>query len=58
MKLNVLQHEVRGCCSRFVKFYLIKWLGYELNHNFWDLESILNPKVLKQYWDFVVRVDK
>jgi hypothetical protein len=50
--------RLKGAVLVFVEFYLIKWLGYELHHNFWDPQSILNPKVFKEYWDFVVLIDK
>ena len=30
---RMLLHEDRGSCSRPKKFYLIKWLGYALEHN-------------------------
>jgi hypothetical protein len=55
---RVLQHEVRGSRSRPVKFYLIKWLGYGLEHNSWEPESNLSPEVLKEYWDSVVRANE
>ena len=44
---HVLQHEVRGSHSRPIKFYLVRWLGYELEHNSWELESNLNKKYSK-----------
>jgi hypothetical protein len=55
---RVLQHEVRGSRSLPVKFYLIKWLGYGLEHNSWEPESNLSPEVLKEYWDSVVRANE
>ena len=54
----VLQYEVRRSRSRPVKFYLIKWLGYGLEHNSWEPESNLSPEVLKEYWDSVVRANE
>ena len=51
---HVLQHEVRGSHSRPVKFYLIKWLGYGLEHHSWEPKSNLSREVLKKYWDSIV----
>ena len=52
---HVLQHEAIGSCSHSIKFYLIEWLGYGLEHNSWEPESNLTPEILREYWDFVVR---
>ena len=50
---RILAHEVRGSRTRPQKFYLIKWLGYELEHNSWESKKILSSKVLKEYCDIV-----
>ncbi len=52
---RVLAHEVRGSRTRPQKFYLIKWLGYGLEHNSWEPEKNLSSEVLKEYWDTVAR---
>ena len=52
---RVLAHEVRGSRTRPQKFYLIKWLGYGLEHNSWEPENNLNSEVLKEYWDTLAR---
>ena len=52
---RVLTHEVRGSRTRPQKFYLIKWLGYGLEHNSWEPEKNLSSEVLKEYWDTVAR---
>ena len=46
----VLSNEDRGSHSRPKKLYLIKWLRWTLEHNYWELESKLNAKVLKDCW--------
>lgn len=33
---RMLLHADRGSCSHAKKFYLIKWLGYALEHNSWE----------------------
>ena len=50
---RVLQHEVRGSCSNPLKFYLIEWLSYELEHNSWEPKANLNPELCKEYWGYV-----
>ena len=40
---RVLTHEVRGSRTRPHKFYLIKWLGYGLEHNSWEPQKNLSP---------------
>ena len=52
---HVLSHEDRGSRSRPKKFYLIKWLGYALEHNSWEPECNLSVEVLKEYWDAVAK---
>ena len=52
---HVLTHEVRCSRTRPQKFYLIKWLGYGLEHNSWELEKNLSSELLKEYWDIVAR---
>ena len=52
---RVLTHEVRGSHTRPQKFYLIKWLGYGLEHNSWEQEKNLRSEVLKEYWDTMAR---
>jgi hypothetical protein len=52
---QVLSHEDRGSCSRPKKLYFIKWLGYALEHNSWELECNLSVEVLKEYWDSVAK---
>ena len=39
---RVLTHEVRGSHTRPHKFYLIKCLGYGLEHNSWEPEKNLS----------------
>ena len=51
----MLSHEDRGSRSRPMKFYLIKWLGYALEHNSWEPECNLSVEVLKEYWDAVAK---
>ena len=43
---HALQHEVRLSRSYPVKSYLIKWLGYGLEHNSWEPKSNLSPEIL------------
>jgi hypothetical protein len=50
---RVLAHEVRGNSTKSQKYYLIKWLGYGLEHNSWKPEKNLNLEVFKEYWDTV-----
>ena len=45
---RVFSHEDRGSRSRPKKFYLIKWLGYALEHNSWEPEMNLSVEVLKE----------
>ena len=52
---HVLTYEVRGSRTKRQKFYLIKWLGYGFEHNSWEPEKNLSSKVLKKYWDTMVR---
>lgn len=52
---RVLAHEIRGSRTRPQKYYLIKWLGYGLEHNSWEPEKNLSLEVLKEYWDTVAR---
>ena len=52
---RVLSHEDRRSRSRPKKFYLIKWLGYALEHNSWEPECNLSVEVLKEYWDAVAK---
>ena len=52
---RVLSHEDRGSHSRPNKIYLIKWLGYALEHNSWEPECNLSVEVLKEYWDAVAK---
>ena len=52
---RILIHEVRDSCTRPHKFYLIKWLGYGLKHNSWELEKKLSLEVLKEYGDTMKR---
>jgi hypothetical protein len=52
---RVLSHENRGSRSRPKKFYLIKWLGYALEHNSWEPECNLSVEILKEYWDAVAK---
>jgi hypothetical protein len=52
---RVLSHENRGSRSRPKKFYLVKWLGYALEHNSWEPECNLSVEVLKEYWDAVAK---
>ena len=51
----VFTHEIRGSRTRPQNFYLIKWLGYGLEHNPWEPEKKLSLEVLKEYWDTVAR---
>ena len=39
---RVLADEVRGSHMRPQKFYLIKWLGYGLEYNFWEPKKNLS----------------
>lgn len=50
---QVIQHEVRGSCCRPKMFYFIKWLDYELEHNFWELETKLSLKNVLKFWDMI-----
>ena len=50
---RVLAHKVRCSCTRPQKLYLIKWLGYGLEHNSSEREYNLSSEVLKEYWDTV-----
>ena len=52
---RVLAHEISGSRTRPQKYYLIKWLGYGLEHNSWEPEKNLSLEVLKEYWDTVAR---
>ena len=54
---RVLSHEDRGSRSRPKKFYLIKWLGYALEHNSWEPECNFSVEVLKEYWDAVAKAE-
>ncbi len=36
---------------RHMKFYLMKWFGYELEHNYWKFEKNLNSKNFKEHWN-------
>jgi hypothetical protein len=51
----VLKHEVRGSRTMPYKCYIIKWLGYGLEHNSWEPQKNLSSEVLKEYWDTVAR---
>lgn len=39
------------------KFYVIKFLGYALEHNSWELESNFNVEVLKECWDAIAKAN-
>ena len=54
---RVFSHEDRWSRSRPKKFYLIKWLGYALEHNSWEPEYNLSVEVLKEYWDAVAKLE-
>ena len=55
---RVPAHEIRDSCTRPQKNYLIKWLGYGLEHNSWEPEKNLSLEVLKEYWDIVARSEE
>ena len=55
---QVLAHEIRESHMRPQKYYVIKWLGYGLEHNSWEPEKNLSLEVLKEYWNIVARSEE
>jgi hypothetical protein len=41
-------------CYRHMKVYLMKWFGYELEHNYWESDKNLNSKLFKEHWNIKV----
>ncbi len=43
--------KFKETCFRQMKFYLMKWFGYELKYNYWEFEKKLNAKLFKEHWN-------
>ena len=52
---QVVDHREKKVRKKVAKEYLVKWVGYDAEHNTWEPEAHFEhcPQVVEQYWELV-----
>ena len=48
---RILNHRTRKRGRKQVTEYLIRWKGYDAEHDFWQDDTENMPDIVKAYWD-------